>query len=88
MVLTCFSSSAVNVQDSHAYRNMERTNECISLILMLRTRFLSLHIVFSLFGDTVVWIILDIISGLDPSSDTMAPKYLKLSTVSDFVRQS
>lgn len=81
IALTFLSSSAVSVQDSHAYRNMERTNERISLILVLKARFLSLHTVFSLFSDDVVWAILDNNSGLDPSSDTMAPKYLKLSTV-------
>ena len=40
---------------------------------------------FSLVTAAVVWAILDSTSGLDPSSDTRAPRYLKLQTVSSFL---
>ena len=40
---------------------------------------------FSLVTAAVVWAILEITSGLDPSSDTIAPRHLKLQTVSSFL---
>ena len=82
------SMSAVNksvmVHVSHAYKNMDMARERISLILELMAMFLSFQMTFSLVTAAVVWAILDSTSGLDPSSDTIAPRYLKLRTVSSF----
>ena len=64
---------------------MEMARECISLILELMAMFLSFQMTFSLVTAAVVWAILDRTSGLDPSSDTIAPRYLKLRTVSSFL---
>ena len=47
--------------------------------------FLSFQMTFSLVTAAVVWAILENSSGLDPSSDTIAPRYLKLRTVSSFL---
>ena len=44
--------------------------------------FLSLHMIFSLERATVVWAILESISGFDPSLEMIAPRYLKFSTSS------
>ena len=41
------SNSALNVQDSHAYKNIDMTSERISLIFELRTIFLSFQMVLS-----------------------------------------
>ena len=57
--------------------------ELISLILELM--FLSFQMTFSLVSAAVVWAILESTSGLDPSSRTIAPRYLKLRTVSRFL---
>ena len=63
------SVSAVSVQDSQAYRNMDMTSERISLICELSATFLSFQMVLSFASAAVVWAILvRIISGLDPSS--------------------
>ena len=70
------------VHVSHAYKNMDMARERISLILELMAMFLSLQMTFSLVTATVVWAILESTSGLDPSSYTMAPRYIKLRTVS------
>ena len=40
---------------------------------------------FRLVTAAVVWAMLDSTSGLDPSSDIIAPRYLKLGTVSSFL---
>ena len=56
----------------------------INLIFDAREVFLSRQIVFSFASAAVVCAILASTSGLDPSSVTMAPKYLKLFTVSSF----
>ena len=61
------------------------TRECISLILELMAMFLSFQMTFSLVIAVVVWAILESTSGLDPSSDTIAPRYLKLRSVSSFL---
>ena len=45
--------------------------------------FLSFHIGFGLVSVAVVWAILEMISGVDPSSVTTEPRYLKLDTVSN-----
>ena len=44
---------------------------------------LSFHIGFSLVIAAVVWAILEMISGLDPSSVITEPRYLKLDNVSN-----
>ncbi len=61
------------------------TKERISLIFELSAMLLSLHIGFSLASADVVCAILERTSGFDPSSVTMAPRYLKLGTVSTFL---
>ena len=48
-----------------------------------RVMFLSFHIGFSLVSVAVVWAVLEMISGLDPSSATIELRYLKLDTVSN-----
>ena len=55
-----------------------------SLIFVLRAMFLSFHITLRFASAPVAWAILESISGLDHSSMTMAPRYLKLLTVSNF----
>ena len=79
------STSAVMVHVSYAFKNMDMAKELISLILELMVMFLSFQTTFSLVIAAVVWAILDSTSGLDPSSDTIAPRYLKLRTVSSFL---
>ena len=69
----------------HAYKNMDMTKERISVILELMAMFLLSQITFSLVTAVVVWAILESTSGLDPSSDTLCPRYLKLRTVSCFL---
>ena len=44
--------------------------------------FLSLHMIFRLQGDAVVCVMLERISGLDPSFEMIDTWYLKLSTAS------
>ena len=78
-----FCSSAVRVHVSHAYSNIDMASDRISLILDQRVMFLSFHIGFNLVIVAVVWAILEMISGLDPSSVTTEPRYLKLDTVSN-----
>ena len=74
------SMSAVMVHVSYAYKNMDMARERISLILELMAMFLSFQMTFSLVTAAVVWAILDGTSGLDPSSDTIAPRYLRRRT--------
>ena len=83
MACTLLCSSAVRVHVLHAYRNIDTTSDRISLILDRRVMFLSFHIGFSLVIDAVVWAILEMISGLDPSSVITEPRYLNLDTVSN-----
>ena len=54
MACILLSNSAVSVQDSHAYKNMDMTNERISLIFELRSMFLSFQMVFSFARAAVV----------------------------------
>ena len=54
----------------------------ISLTLQASEMFLSLHMSFSLERPAVVWVILERISGFDPSLEMIAPRYLKFSTSS------
>ena len=84
MACILFSVSAVNVQDSQAYRNMDMTRERISLIFELSAIFLSFQMVLSLASAAVAWAILARISGLDPSSVMIAPRYLNHLTQSSF----
>ena len=79
-----FRMSAVNVRVSQAYNSTEITRERISLIFELREICLSLQMVLSLASAAVVRAILDSTSGLEPWSVTTAPRYLKLSTSSNF----
>ena len=46
---------------------------------------LSFQMTFSLVSAAVVWAILDSTSGLDPSSDTLTPRYFKLRAVASFL---
>ena len=52
----------------------------INLIFEMSVIFLSLQMVLSLASATVAWAILARISGLDPSSAMIAPRYLNLLT--------
>ena len=71
----------MRVHDSQAYRKMDVTKEHISHILELRKILLSFQTGFSLVD---VCAILEITSGLEPSSVVTEPRYLKLVTVSSF----
>ena len=62
------SMSAVMVHISHAYKNMDKAREHISLIMELMEMWLSFQMTFSLATASVVWAILDSTSGLNPSS--------------------
>ena len=79
------SMCIVNVHVSHSYKDMDMARERISLTLELMAMFLSFQMTFSLVTAAVVWAILESNSGLDPSSDTIDPRYLKLRTVSSFL---
>ena len=79
-ILLC--SSAVRVHDSQAYRKMDVTRERSSRILELREIRLSIQTDFSLVNADAVCAILESISGLEPSSVIIEPRYLKLVTVS------
>ena len=76
-----FSNSAVKVHDSQAYINMEMTRERISFTFDPRDMLLSLQMGFSFVRAAVACAILVRTSGLEPSSETTAPRYLKLVTV-------
>ena len=76
----------MKVHDSQAYRKMDVTRERISRILELREILLSIQTGFSLVNAAVACAILESISGLEPSSLTTEPRYLKLVTVSSFCR--
>ena len=75
----------MRVHDSQAYRKMHLTQERISRILKLREILLSFQTGFNLIVNAaVVFVILECISGLEPSSVITQPRYLKLVTVSRF----
>ena len=78
------SMFAVMAHASHAYKNMDIAREHINLIMDMMAMFLSFQMTFSLVIAAVVWAILDSTVGLDPSSDSIAPRYLKIRTVSSF----
>ena len=73
-ILLC--SSVVRVHDSQAYRKMDVTRECISLILELRKKKLSFQTGFNLAKAAVVCAILESISAFEPSSVITEPRYL------------
>ena len=81
-ILLC--SSAVRVHDSQTYRKKDVTRERIGRILKVREMLLSYQTGLNLVNAVVVRAILESISGLEPSSDTSEPRYLKLVTVSSF----
>ena len=61
------------------------TRERISLIFELSAIFLTFQMVLSLASAAVAWAILARISGLDPSSAMIAPRYLNRLTQSSFL---
>ena len=79
-----FSNSAVKVYDSQANRNMEMARERISFTFDPRDMLLSLQMDFSFVRAAEAYAVLERISGLEPSSETTAPRYLKLVTVPNF----
>ena len=72
----------MRVHDSQAYRKTDVTRERMTCILELREMLLSFQTGFNLVNATVVCAILETVSGLESSSDTPEPRYLKLVTVS------
>ena len=66
MACVLYWSSAVRVHDSQAYRKMDVTKERIRRILELREILLSFKTVFNIVKASVVCVILDRISGLEP----------------------
>ena len=58
MACILLAVSAVSVQDSEAYRNMDMTKERISLIFELSAIFLSFQMVLCLASAAVAWAIL------------------------------
>ena len=79
-----FSLTLQSLHDSQAYRNMEMARERISFTFDPRDMLLSLQIGFSFVRAAVACAILERTSGLEPSSETTAPRYLKLVTVPNF----
>ena len=72
-------SSAVRVHDSQAHRKISVTRERISRILELR-EILSFQTGLNLVNAAVVCVVLESISGLEPSSVITEPRYLNLVT--------
>ena len=68
----------MRVHDSQAYTKMDVTRVLLSLILELREILLSFQIGFNLVNAAAVCAILESISGLEPSSVIMEPRYLNL----------
>ena len=58
---------------------VDKMSVYISLTLEAREMFMSLHMIFSLERAAIVWVILERISGFDPSLEMIAPRYLKFS---------
>ena len=79
--LTLQSRSMIHRQE---YRNMEMTRERISVTFDPRHMLLSLQMGFSFVRAAVACAMLERISGLEPSSETTALRYLKLVTVPNF----
>ena len=80
--LHSFSNSTVKAHDSQEYRNMEMNR--ISFTFDPRDMLLPLQIGFSFVRAAVAGTNLERISGFEPSSETAAPRYLKLVTVPSF----
>ena len=76
--------SAINFHDSQAYTNTEMTRGRISFKFDPRYMLLSLRMGFSFVRAAVAFAILERMSGLELSSETTAPRYLKLVTVRRF----
>ena len=74
----------MRVHDLQAYRKTDVTRERISCISELREILLSFQTGFILMNASVVYAILENISGLEPSLVITEPRYLKLMTVSSF----
>ena len=74
----------MKVRDSQAYRKMDVTRESIRCILELRENLiiLSFQTGFNLVNAAVVCAVLESISGFEPLSVIIGPRYLKLMTVS------
>ena len=72
------SNSAVKVNDSQAYRNMEMTRERISFTFDPRDTLLSFQMGFSFVRAALACAVLERVSGLEPSSETTAQRLLKL----------
>ena len=79
-----FSSSAVKIHDSHAYRNMDMTRERISFTFDSRDILLSLHTGFRFVRAAKACAILERTFGFELLSKTIATWYLKLVTVQSF----
>ena len=79
-----FSNSAVKVHDSQAYKNMEMARERTSFTFDPRDTLLFVQMGCSFVRAVVACAILERISGLEPSSETTAPRYLKLVTLLNF----
>ena len=71
----------MRVHDSKAFRKMDVTRERIRRIPELREILLSFQTGFNLVNAAVVYAILESNSGMEPSSDTTGPRYLKLVTL-------
>ena len=71
----------MRVHDSLAYRKMDVTRERIGRILELREILLSIQTGFSLVNAAAACVIVESVSGLEPSSVITEPRYLKLVTV-------
>ena len=69
-------SSTVREYVAQAYRNIEHTSACWSLILYFIDMFLSFQICLSCASADVAWAALERISVCDPSSLIMDPRYL------------
>ena len=72
----------MGVHDSQAYRKMDVTRERISHILELREILLSFQTGFNLVNAAVTCVVMESISGFEPSSVITEPRYLKIVTVS------
>ena len=72
----------MRISNDQTYAKTDMTREHISRILELREMLLSSQTGFSLVNAAVVCTILERTSGLEPSSVTTEPRYLKLVTVS------
>ena len=84
MACILLRSSAVRVRDSQAYIKMDVTREPISRILEQGELLLSFQTGFNVVNAAVAFVIMESISGLEPSSVVTEPRYLKLVTVSSF----